>query len=283
MNAIRGASGLLVFLSPNSVNSKWVFSEIAAAQSSGMIVFPVLLDRSTEIPLRLLNLQYMDMSNPDALKRGIASLSDFLLANLSILKKSTQQPSDIIVNTFAHNLAEQARTAGISESTDINTTTHNSPPESVFIVHGRDIPFRDEVENHLINIGVKPVVLSKMPNSRTSLFEKFKMFAGDTKFAVVLISGDDFGVFTDDYQDPTIGDKALTYRARQNVILELGYFYGLLGWDRVFVMYKKPSKRFPLFERPSDLDGILWEEYDASGQWKSYLWERLEEANFILR
>jgi len=147
MNAIRGASGLLVFLSPNSVNSKWVFSEIAAAQSSGMIVFPVLLDRSTEIPLRLLNLQYMDMSNPDALKRGIASLSDFLLANLSILKKSTQQPSDIIVNTFAHNLAEQARTAGISESTDINTTTHNSPPESVFIVHGRDIPFRDEVEN----------------------------------------------------------------------------------------------------------------------------------------
>lgn len=70
---------------------------------------------------------------------------------------------------------------------------------------------------------------------------------------------------------------------RQNVILELGFFYAYLGWENVFVLYKSPDKVFPNFERPSDLDGVLFEEVDDSERWKHYLRERLMEAGFQLK
>lgn len=52
-----------------------------------------------------------------------------------------------------------------------------------------------------------------------------------------------------------VADRALQFRPRQNVVLELGFFYGRLGWENVFVVLKRPDKLFPNFERPSDLDG----------------------------
>ena len=44
-------------------------------------------------------------------------------------------------------------------------------------------------------------------------------------------------------------------RARQNVILELGYFVGRLGRDRVCCLYKGGV------EIPSDFYGVLYLEY----------------------
>jgi predicted nucleotide-binding protein len=51
-------------------------------------------------------------------------------------------------------------------------------------------------------------------------------------------------------------------RARQNVILEIGYFLGLLGKERVRMLVKGDT------EIPSDLYGVLYEKYDESGAWK---------------
>jgi predicted nucleotide-binding protein len=54
---------------------------------------------------------------------------------------------------------------------------------------------------------------------------------------------------------------ALNARARQNVILELGYFIGRLGRDRVCAIVR--SK----LELPSDLHGIAYLPFDGES-WK---------------
>ena len=94
---------------------------------------------------------------------------------------------------------------------------------------------------------------------------------------------DDMGASRIQYEADGVGNRALQFRARQNVILELGFFYGYLGWEQVFVLYKKPDKVFPNFERPSDLDGVLFEQVDETGKWMEYLRDQLLEAGFELR
>lgn len=45
-----------------------------------------------------------------------------------------------------------------------------------------------------------------------------------------LLCADDYGASRKQYEAPKVGDRALQFRTRQNVILELGFFYGKLGW-----------------------------------------------------
>jgi predicted nucleotide-binding protein len=84
------------------------------------------------------------------------------------------------------------------------------------------------------------------------------------------------------YDEPGVADRALQFRARQNVMHELGFFYGRLGWENVFVIQRKPDRVFPNFERPSDLDGAVFDAMDSSGKWREALAARLSEAGFRL-
>ena len=55
------------------------------------------------------------------------------------------------------------------------------------------------------------------------------------------------------------GEEALRPRARQNVIFELGFFFGFLGRGRVCAIYEKGV------ELSSDLHGVLYVEHDEGG------------------
>ena len=61
--AIRGASGIIVLLSPDSNNSEWVRREISFAEQNQKRIFPVLIggDEDDSIPLRLSNHQRVDL------------------------------------------------------------------------------------------------------------------------------------------------------------------------------------------------------------------------------
>ena len=50
----------------------------------------------------------------------------------------------------------------------------------------------------------------------------------------------------------------IKHRARQNVILELGYFMGKLGREHVCCLYKGE------IELPSDISGILYLPFNSS-------------------
>jgi predicted nucleotide-binding protein len=66
------------------------------------------------------------------------------------------------------------------------------------------------------------------------------------------------------------GDQC--YRARQNVILELGYFVGMLGRKRVCALKKGD------IEVPTDYHGVAYVDLDVRGGWKLQLAQEMVAA-----
>src|SRR5258706_1627408 len=83
---------------------------------------------------------------------------------------------------------------------------------------------KQSVARFLEKLDLKPIILHEQPNKGRTIIEKFEAHA-DVGFAVVLLTPDDVGEAADR------ADK-LKHRARQNVVLELGYFIGKLGRGR---------------------------------------------------
>ena len=131
-------------------------------------------------------------------------------------------------------------------------------------MHGHDDGRREAVARFLERIGFEPLILHEQPNQGRTIVEKFEAHA-DVNFAVVLLTPDDLGGPHGGEQKP---------RARQNVILELGYFIGKLGRGKVCAIKSGD------LEIPSDIIGVVWTPYDAHDAWKSALSKELEAAGF---
>ena len=104
----------------------------------------------------------------------------------------------------------------------------------VFVVHGHDEAMKEAVARFIEKLGLEAVVLAEKTNEGRTIIEKFEAHAEEAGFAVVLLSDDDVGA--------TKADRDLLRpRARQNVILELGYFIGALGELRCVHSAKETS------------------------------------------
>nr|WP_261807962.1 nucleotide-binding protein [Paenibacillus sp. N3.4] len=103
------------------------------------------------------------------------------------------------------------------QSKDVKQTTPSELERSrIFIVHGRDRTAFLETENIVRRIGLEPIVLQRMANNGLSIIEKFEKYS-NVRYAIVLLTPDDIGALNSEYPD-------YKFRARQNVIFELGFF-----------------------------------------------------------
>ena len=134
----------------------------------------------------------------------------------------------------------------------------------VFIVHGRDSGTVAEVKNVVSALKLDPVILGEQPDRGRTIIEKFEDYA-EVPYAIVLFTPDDAGGLADDTEHPMP-------RARQNVVLELGFFLGRLGRDKVCVLVKDKV------EFPSDYQGVVYEPMDEDGGWRLRLVKELEAA-----
>jgi hypothetical protein len=132
----------------------------------------------------------------------------------------------------------------------------------VFIVHGHDGEARESVARFLERLGLQAIILHEQANRGKTVIEKVESNS-DVGFAVVLLTPDDEGCTKGGQPEP---------RARQNVLLELGYFIGRLGRERVCAL-----KRGHV-EIPSDFAGVVWETMDAANGWKLALARELQAA-----
>ncbi len=142
-------------------------------------------------------------------------------------------------------------------------TSVQSDSRKIFLVHGHDEAVKHSVARFLEKLGFQPIILHEQPNRGQTLIEKFEANS-DVGFAVVLLTPDDVG--------RVVSDKKLNPRARQNVILELGYFLAKLGRPRVCALYKN------MVELPSDVDGVIYIAYDDSGGWRVKLANEIRAA-----
>jgi predicted nucleotide-binding protein len=134
--------------------------------------------------------------------------------------------------------------------------------KKIFVVHGHAGEQREAVARFLERLGFEPIILHEQPNQGKTVIEKFESHA-DVGFATVLLTPDDVGGAAGGPQEA---------RARQNVILELGYFIGRLTRSKVCAL--KAGE----IELPSDILGIVWTPFDAG--WKQALANELQAAGY---
>jgi predicted nucleotide-binding protein len=140
-------------------------------------------------------------------------------------------------------------------------------PNRVFVVHGQNESARSAIVSFLSKVGLDGIVLHEQPSMGRHLLTKFIKEAELVTFAIVLMTDDDVG---------SLKGAALAPRARQNVILELGYFLSHLGQQRVCALIT------PGLETPSDFDGIVYIRMDDGRQWETELMRELRAAGMPL-
>lgn len=184
------------------------------------------------------------------------------------------------VTNFRENLPRAIKYLKILSSEVIRVQTDSDRKEEeamgdmsingnhVFVVHGHDEAIREKVSNLVEKFGLAPIILNEKPNMGKTIIEKIEQY-GDVKFAVVLFTPDDLG------ESKEVAEKGnLEQRPRQNVLLELGYFWGRLGRDRVCLLNSVGDNL------SSDLKGIGYTNIDKGGAWKMELAKELKAAGF---
>jgi len=159
----------------------------------------------------------------------------------------------------------------IPEATSISSTNISSRPlpigdiNSVFIVHGHDETAKINVARFVEKLGLKAIILHEQPNKGQTIIEKFESNAAEVGFAIVLLTPDDIAASKESPDDTM-------FRARQNVVLELGYFCGVLGRNKVCVLFKGDV------EIPSDYLGVIYTPLDSDDGWHLKLAKEMKEA-----
>ena len=144
-------------------------------------------------------------------------------------------------------------------------TSQSTFGNEVFIVHGHDDEAKETVARFIENFGIEATILHEQANRGQTIPEKFEEHASEAGFAIILLTPDDVGASKDETDNPKP-------RARQNVVLELGYFWGKLGRGRVCVLHKGGV------ELPSDMQGLLYVPMNSPDEWQLPLAREMKQA-----
>ena len=126
----------------------------------------------------------------------------------------------------------------------------------MLIAHGHDRSSLLELKDFIYTKipYVNPIVLSLQDAAASTLAEKFEGLAKETKGVIALLTPDDVVI-------PEAGNSmTLLARARQNVIVEIGWFWGKFGRQRMLLLSRGQ------IELPSDLAGVIVNRFISSPQ-----------------
>ncbi|MDP8210223.1 MAG: nucleotide-binding protein [Candidatus Stygibacter australis] len=122
-----------------------------------------------------------------------------------------------------------------------------------FIVHGHNNEMKLEISRFIEKeLNKDCIILHEQPNAGRTIQEKFEKHS-NVDFAVCIWSADD--VLN------TVDEEEIK-RARQNVILETGFFWGKYGRNKLIIIYEEGV------EIPSDYHGVLYIPFKDNWQEK---------------
>lgn len=197
------------------------------------------------------------LANPGSITAERSLFSAFIV-NKALSREEIQQQSAV------PKFVESAQRAQANREEPVSAPASNR----VFVVHGQNAEAKSAVVSFLSSLGLVAIVLHEQPNMGRHLLTKFIDEAELATFAVVLLTDDDEGGLKG-------GPHAA--RARQNVILELGYFLSHLGQAKVCAL------KTPGVETPSDFDGIVYIAMDAEENWQRELRRELVAARMPIQ
>lgn len=135
---------------------------------------------------------------------------------------------------------------------EINRILLGAPPiqssdKKVFVVYGHDSNAKTQLEAMLRRWDLEPLILDQLISSGQTIIEKLEEYTSQVNFGIVLATPDDIGY-------PKSDETKKRYRARQNVVLELGMLLSKIGRDKVAILLSQAEE----MERPSDIDGLIY-------------------------
>jgi len=192
------------------------------------------------------------------------------LGGQSTIAEQYRELVDDIAERIRRLKSIQSRLPLFSETQRDNAGGRRGPgpdAQDVFIVHGHNEAVRQSVARFIRQVtDHEPIILHEQANSGRTVIEKFEQHAGAIGFAVVLLTADDEG--------GKRGSGDIKLRARQNVILELGFFIGTLGRNRVAALHESGV------ELPSDVSGMLYTSLDS--HWRQDLGREMRAAGLTV-
>jgi Predicted nucleotide-binding protein containing TIR-like domain len=200
----------------------------------------------------------------EKLKRVASVLAETLLAYGDVNEEDVAEALE--PSSPAHGAPPSYGTQPVPHTRGAVPSEHRPLTSSapIFVVHGHHHALLHEAVRVLERATASEVtVLHEQANAGRTILEKFEAHAATASFAVVLLTGDDVGGAVGGSTGP---------RGRQNVIFELGFFFGRLGRDRVAVLLA------PGVEQPSDIAGLVYVPVDPNGAWKYRLARELDAA-----
>lgn len=197
-----------------------------------------------------------------------------IMQNIDPFDHIFDSPYGLSLNDSIIDMIEQ--TLGVLESGEfgrmeittksVSGVTQIASNHKIFVVHGHDESAKESAARFLEHLALDPIILHERASEGRTIIEKVEHYSS-VSFCVVLLTPDDEGCKQGK-------DMPLLARARQNVVLELGYFMGKLGRNRVVALVRGEV------ERPSDVDGVVYITMDEGGAWKFDLVKELRAAGF---
>jgi len=117
----------------------------------------------------------------------------------------------------------------------------------VFVVYGHDGNARTQLEAMLRRWDLEPLILDQLVSSGQTIIEKLEEHIDQVNFGIVLATPDDVGYQKDN-------ETAKMFRARQNVVLELGMLLSKVGRSKVAILLSQQEE----MEKPSDIQGLIY-------------------------
>lgn len=135
----------------------------------------------------------------------------------------------------------------------------------VFIVHGHDEVVKLSVARFIEKLGLVPIILHEQASKGKTIIEKIEDYS-NVGFGIVLYTPCDFG--------KPKNNEDLKPRARQNVVFEHGYLMAKIGRNNVCALVKEDV------EKPNDVSGIVYVNYDSGGGWHTELLKELKSSGY---
>lgn len=164
-----------------------------------------------------------------------------------------------VFETYLEDIADEVELLPVKK-----TEVKLSNMDKIFIVHGHDREMKNAVARIIAEQEIKPIILSEQANQGRTIIEKFEDYS-DVGGAICLFTADDVGKAKSESEEKT--------RARQNVVLETGYFMGKLGRNRTVILADKG------IEMPSDLSGVV---YTDTTNWQVDLLKELKTMGYAV-
>jgi predicted nucleotide-binding protein len=196
--------------------------------------------------------------------RQALNFSHTFYYNGSNITSNIQNMARQMIVPFVRNYIDYVKKEMVVPEATVLPARTGPAARKVFIVHGHGDGAREAVARYLEKLGFEAIILHEQASRGRTIIEKIEDH-GEVGFAVVLLTPDDVG-------GPNLA--ALKARARQNLIMELGYFIARLTRSRVCAL-----KRGDV-EVLSDFGGVVYTEFDENGGWKTSLGRELKAAGF---